>query len=148
MIVLWILQVMLDVLLIITLALWWIERRRSLLARAADEKMRESLVEWETRVQRLEKELDEYREKLQTQLAAFTKLGEEARAILIKGQHRVTGFPPSQEEEELRALIAPIPVLTGVNQKIPTLQELEKSKERFKSNMLVDLKTLLKDQLA
>jgi len=153
MVILCAIQVIIDVLVFVALVLWWFERCRRLKSLTAEDRLREALSQWEIQVTEFKKELAEYREKVQSQVEALAKLGDEARTILVKGRHRVTAFPPSQEEEELRTLVCAkveSQVSPGVSsqQKIPTVKEIEQTRERLKSDIILDLKSLLKEQLA
>ncbi len=151
MILLFTLQLLLDMALIAALAWWWLDRVNRTKDRVSSEQMNDSVNQWEMRLRGFEEELADYRAKMQAQLAVLTKMGEEAKEILIRGRHRITAFPPSSEEEELRLIAGSAVTISSedlAHSKIPTLSEVERTRERLRSDLTVDLKTLLKDQLA
>lgn len=149
----WIVQLALDVALILTvMALWKPERQSSSEDSASEGRITASLNVLETRALQLEKDIQGYRKTIDEQLTTLLAICDQARQILDKGQARVTNFLPSLEEDELRVTpteIIPAPVEPSITAlKIPTLQELEAVRLRHRSDITLDLKTILKDQLA
>ena len=91
----------------------------------------------------LERQTAKYRQRLESELATLNRICERARTILSQGQ---AAFPPSDEEYELKAALS-VERSEPEKSTIPTLHQLEKTKQRLKSDISVDLRSLLKDQL-
>lgn len=116
--------------------------------------------EWQARVESHKEELlraleEELRQQWQDEMAAFKreshahlraleKICLDATKLLSRQNEALESFPPSMEEQELKALAAaPAP-----EEAIPTLQELEKTKFRLHKEISFNLKALLQEQLA
>lgn len=148
----WMVQLALDVALILTImALWKPERQKKGEESASEERIKASLNVLETRALQLEKDIQQYRKTIDEQLNALLAICDQARQILARGQTRITAFAPTLEEDELKLSSAPPSAETtsvAASHKIPTLQELEAARVRHRSDITLDLKTILKDQLA
>ncbi len=143
----WMAQLALDVGLIFTvMALWRPNPKKN--AEEVEERIAGSLNLLESRAAQLEKEMQAHRKVIDEQLSSLLGVCEQARNLLDKSPWRVTSFTPSREERELKSLAQPDRHPEVVPTKIPTLQELEQVKRRHHSDITLDLKTLLKDQLA
>jgi hypothetical protein len=112
----------------------------------------------ERQIAHFEQDIRHYTERAQEQLRAMTRVTEEAARILRRAQTPPVQFSPSTEECELKAALtvesdggahgekSSIP--GNSHRAIPTLADLERTRQRLKSDISVDLRTLLKDQLA
>jgi dsDNA-specific endonuclease/ATPase MutS2 len=96
--------------------------------------------------------IDELRARLEAELATLALITKEAREILERGKKRITTYTPTSEEIDfLKGPVAPQPAepaKQAVDEKIPTLKELEEARARHHSHLNLDLKTILRDQLA
>ncbi len=143
----WTLQWTLNVFFLAAAALWWWNRRQ------ANEKVNNRVVAYlnvlESKANQMESEADHYRQRFETQLKALLKICDQAQTILERGRIEIAQ-PPSREEAELRELGKHSPARLSAHSggTIPTLLQLEKTRERLKTEGLLDLKTVLKDQLA
>lgn len=149
----WMAQLALDVALIFTIMSLLKPDRRRATEDASDERITAALNVLETRALQLEKDIQQYRKTIDEQLAGLLGLCDQARQIIDRNQTRVTSFTPSWEEEELKGtrLVAPpssAAESAAVEPKIPTLQELEQTRQRHREEVALDLKTILRDQLA
>jgi hypothetical protein len=91
--------------------------------------------EWETMMQ-------EYRDRCDDSLKRLHHICEQANRILQ--QNKSAPAIPSREENELKEVLSVKPAV----QKIPSLEQIENTRIRLKKDIPLDLKTLLKDQLA
>ncbi len=81
----------------------------------------------------------QYRARLDAELARLVRLCDQATAIVERSaMHDTMG--PTIEEHELKSAIQQRDV-------IPTLKQIEKTKERLNHDLRVDLRSLLRDQL-
>ena len=96
--------------------------------------LQEKSAEWELEIQK-------YREKFEESLKTLHGICEQANRILRQNKPLISLH--SREENELKEASLEKP-----SQKIPSLEQIENTKIRLKSDIPIDLKTLLKDQLA
>jgi len=142
----WFAQLALDIGLIVTVMVLWRPTPKKA-QEETEERVTQSLNLLESRAAQLERDMQGYRKVIDEQLNALLGVCEQARTLLDKYPGRVTAFAPSREERELKAAVHPAQVETP-SAKIPTLHELEQIKRRHHSDITLDLKTLLRDQLA
>jgi len=142
----WLAQLGLDVGLILTVMALW--RPTPKVADQTEERVTQSLNLLETRAAQLERDMQSYRKVIDEQLNALLGVCEQARSLLDRQSMKVTAFSPSREERELKAAMPSNGQPEAFSAKIPTLQELERIKRRHHSDITLDLKTLLRDQLA
>lgn len=144
----WALQWAINSFLLVACMVLWLERRRGLGA-FAPEKLTAYLNVLEARATSLETESLRHREKVGLQLKSLHQICEQARSILERGHAQLRSLCPTSEEGELR-LVAETKTVEKLPspESIPTLQELEKTQDRLTSEIGLDLKTILKDQLA
>lgn len=142
----WFAQLALDVGLILTVMALW--RPSPKVADENEERVTQSLNLLESRAAQLERDMQSYRKVIDEQLNALLGVCEQARGLLDRHSMKVTAFTPSREERELKAAVHPQGQPEAIAAKIPTLQELERIKRRHHSDITLDLKTLLRDQLA
>jgi hypothetical protein len=96
----------------------------------------------ETRVHAVETEAQQYRRAADAQLKRLASICDQANEILHRGFFSDVNTGPTEEETELKAaLSSPDPL------HIPTIEQLERTKARLKTEIQIDLKTLLQDQL-
>ena len=117
----------------------WLSRHRQV---ALDQRVSAALNVLEARANQLEREVEQYRRRIEEQIHLLSKVCDQANRLLEKG--RVNSFPRSWEESEIRSLF------TGgeAPKSIPTLEQVEATRQQLKTESQFDLKTLLKDQLA
>lgn len=93
----------------------------------------------EIKAKQSENEFHQYRTRLDQELARLVKLCDQAAAIVERGA--LQDFSgPTIEESELKSAVQHRDV-------IPTLKQIEKTKERLNQDLRVDLRSLLRDQL-
>ncbi len=93
----------------------------------------------EIKFHEIEAQSAEQRSRLDAQLSKLAKLCVEA-ATLVDNQKTQDLTAPTFEENELRSAVQHRDV-------IPTLKQIEKTKERLHQDLRVDLRSLLRDQL-
>jgi len=89
-----------------------------------------------------EKSLSRYRAQCDDSLKRLHQICDQASRILQ--QNKGTSTLHSKEESELREVAD----AKSASHKIPSLEQIENTRARLKKDIPIDLKTLLKDQLA
>lgn len=123
----------------------WLERRN----RVAESDQQSTITSEDTlrlltqAREEIRSEMAQYRGQIAEQLKVLRGVCEQARRILDGKQSIPQAFPPSQEENELKNIVVRKP-----EGKIPTLGDLESTRQRLRTESSLDLKTLLKEQLA
>ena len=149
---LWALQIFWNMASVILMTWIWFRYRRAALSAPVAESsiLGDEMQEKRNRAVEVlvEREVQQYREKVSAHLAQLLAICERAQTIVEKAQGRAVAFSPSLEEVELSQVARPETVLVKKGTTIPTLDQIEKSKERFTADLAVDLRSLLKDQLA
>ena len=142
----WITQITFDLFLVAGMAFWLFDRTRDRSARAANEtRLTEALGKVHDHSAQLEDEALHYRKTAEGQLRVLSRICDEAARVFNRTQFSEVSSTPSLEESELRAILkAP----ATQESKIPTLEQLEKTRRRLDSEINFDLRTLLRDQLS
>jgi hypothetical protein len=143
MVLLWVIQLIINVLLVTFIFVWWRERALRKMVEPSTENLAVNVLH--SPVGHWEKEILLYKKKNEDQLKTLSSLCEKAQAILT--QHASEALSPSSEEEELRSLKLRAPFQTG-GRSIPSVQELEIRKQAVKTEIPFDLRSLLRDQLS
>jgi len=123
---------------------WRVQRRLSRFL--AEDRVIAGLNILEARLQEWDAEARDRKEKAIQQLRILVRVCEKAKEILEHNQTQGASSI-SLEENELKALVAE-PTLPDETQSIPTLQQVEETKKRLKGDIALDLRSLLRDQLA
>lgn len=151
----WITQIALDLAFIFTLmALLKPDNKKAIEESTIDDKIAVALQGMENRTRQLERDILQYRKTIEEQQSALLGLYEKARQLIEQNENRLTTYSPSWEEQEFKATAVTVaekaePVSSASSEpKIPTLQELEQTRERHRHEVNLDLKTILRDQLA
>lgn len=156
---LWIIQLLLDGIFVAILIVAW-QNRKILMGQGENARITAYVNVMEAKAVEWEKNILSSRLSLNNHLQMLVKICNRAQEILAKGQTQVNAFAPSLEETELASLFPKaLSISTSVPQKaaqsqetqtdiIPTVKQLETTKNRFQSEVAIDLKTLLRDQLA
>jgi hypothetical protein len=132
--------------LLLVIMLWWNQRQGQAETKVSgDERVAAALTSLDERAQELERQAARYRQRLEEELAALHRICERAKSVLSQGQ---SSFPPSDEEYELKAALSAEKSDGIPKSEIPTLHQIERTRERLKSEIAVDLRHLLRDQLA
>ena len=148
MIWIWCMQGGLDFLfLLLVIMLWWNTRAMQLENGAnQDERVSAAITVLEEKAQDLERQAARYRQRLDGELAALHRICDRAKNLVQQGQ---SAFPPSDEEFELKAALSADKEDAPLRKSdIPTLHQIERTRQRLKSEISVDLRHLLRDQLA
>jgi hypothetical protein len=140
--ILWAIQIAFDLLFLAAIGTWvWRRvgspRSDSLAARLSAIESKESQRDFEW--QRI-------REDAHAGLRTLHRICESAQKILDKSRESL--WTPTLEETELRMLIDSTDSSRQKRSSIPSLNELEKTKDRLRTESLVNLQTLLREQLA
>jgi hypothetical protein len=138
-----ILQWGLNLLLIGGAAWFWLEQKKrttNKVTSVSDER----LDHLESRITKLEVELQKFQASFDEQLKQVEVLCEQANRALKNSRVGFGSFPLTQEESELKEAM----YLTSEVDSIPSIAHLENTKIRLQKESSVDLKTLLKGQLA
>ena len=109
-----------------------------------DEKIRLAMIEADTRLRNWEIELKNSRTRFEEQTRSLESLTDQVNRLLKQGKLNQFSFPQSAEEQELKGALQS----THEPAQIPTLHQIENTKRRLKTESPLDLRTLLKDQLA
>jgi len=158
-----VLQMLVNLVLISGLVWVWNERNNQV-SPAPDPELSSLKLALERRVIQAEEEIRKHGERAQEQIRHLSRIAEEASRLLKKAQTPAYNFAPSVEECELKAALTVDSGMEGLRhlnheetvaspheqsgKSIPTLAQLERTRQRLKSDISVDLRTLLKDQLA
>jgi len=138
-ILLWIIQIGVDLILVGAI-LFWLRERMIAKVHSSSDKFEVAMQLLEGRAKQLEMDSLVSREKVETQLERLTKICDEASRILSRETSQEANFTPTIEEFELKsALQAP--------QAIPTLEQIERTEQRLKTEIQFNLRSLLSDQL-
>lgn len=138
-------QTILDVFLLCAVGLGYLAWRR-MQEDPSSERLSAALNVLEARAARQEADWLRLREQLEDRIRALNALGEEAKAILSKGQGALMG-PGSWEEKELEAVVARPAPRPEPESAIPTLSEVERTRTRLRTEVALDLKTVLREHL-
>jgi hypothetical protein len=125
--------------------LWRVQRRLG--TYLAEDRVTAGLNVLEARLQEWDGEARDRKEKIVAQLRILQRICDKAKEILEQNQTQGASQAISVEENELKAL-ASEPALPDETQSIPTLQQVEETKKRLKQEMALDLRSLLREQLA
>ena len=136
----WFLQIGFDAVITVGLIFILVNRTKTKGA-LSTEKMAAAVSVLESRMRQTEKEVFESRQKWDEKLKSLNRICEEAQKLFSKGLSSDPILPPTQEENELRSVVAS-------KDEIPTLQELQKTRQRLHTEIQLDLRSLLRDQLA
>ncbi len=144
----WIIQLTIDVGLIVSVMLLF-KPTTDLAAEEQEKRLKEMMEALERRAEALEREIQRNRQAFEEQTSRLQHICRQARDLLDQGQVRITAFAPSQEEFELKG-IRKEPGISAVapEHKIPTLEEVQTVQETAKKPVELDLKTILRSQLA
>lgn len=141
MLVLILLQGAIDVALIAIAVLWF----RTHLRNAEDRsRVTACLNVLESHGARHEKEWTALRSQFQEQVRSLGRLGDEAKTILSQGLSAISIGGGSREEKELADALGPVPQSVDP---IPTVGQLEERNSVPRNASVIDLKTLLREQL-
>jgi hypothetical protein len=142
------LQLVLNLCFVLAIIISW--RRGGMASPARSDRWTCELVQTlEARVKQWESEMGAFRARLDEELRQLIRIGDQAQRILNRGQFLGASFSPSVEESELKAALVDIQkVEIDVLRDIPRLSDLEKTRERLKTELIPDLRTLLREQLA
>lgn len=140
-----ILQWLFDVAVLGWLAYVWIDRKNRVAV--STERAELSSADAMDMIQKarveIQNEMSQYRGQMTEQLKVLRGICDQARRILDGKQSIPQAFPPSQEENELKNFVAKKP-----EGRIPTLGDLESTRKRLRTESSLDLRSLLKEQLA
>lgn len=137
MVLLWIIQLVINCLVVaFILHSWRQATRRTLVQPAAPATDSNALLHWEREILLCKKKTDE-------QLRALSLLCEKAEAILGTDAQ----ISPSKEEEELKSIRSKIS-FGASKAAIPSVQELEIKKAALRTEIPLDLRKVLRDQLS
>ena len=142
----WLIQLAIDVGLIVGIMILF-KPSKDLEAEDRERRIRELAEALERRVEELERELSKNRQAFEEQTQRLQHICRQARDLLDQGQVRITAFAPSQEEFELKG-IRKEQTVDSAEHKIQTLKEMEDSQDQPRKDMELDLKTILRSQLA
>jgi hypothetical protein len=118
-------------------------RRQNGAAKIVEEKFASIARGLEVRVQSIEMEAHQYRRNTDAHLKRLAAICDQATEILHRGLFADVNQGPTQEETELKAALH-----TSDPLHLPTIEQLERTKARLKSEIQLDLRTLLQDQLS
>ena len=138
-----ILQWGLNLFLIGGAAWFWLEQKKHI-TKTVMPVSNERLDHLESRIMQLEVEVQKFQESFQEQLKQVEVLCEQANRALKNSRVGFGRFPLTQEESELKEAM----YLTSEVDSIPSIAHLENTKIRLQKESSLDLKTLLKGQLA
>ncbi len=138
MVLLWIIQLMINCLVVaFVLYSWRQAAHRTLHHSAASTADPNALLHWEREILLCKKKTDD-------QLRTLSLLCEKAQAILGTD----TEVSPSREEEELKSIRAKGSFGASKGGAIPSVQELEIKKASLRTEIPLDLRKVLRDQLS
>ena len=135
-----IVQTSVDLLFLVAAGYFWVRFRSTL---QKDEALPNSLAQWEKKRLEAENEIEVLRRQTEEELKRLRRIIEQSHQFLERLKNRAGTFAPTQEERELAEMTS-----EDAEPPIPTLRDLEKTRHRLKSDICVDLKTLLRDQLS
>ena len=135
-----ILQLMIDILLLSVVGWFWIQQKRIL----GTTPKNGGITHWEKTINEYEKKLCELRQSFEEERRKTQVLHDRIEKLIDQGALTSTIFPMSQEEEELKSLQP----RTKPEVKIPTIKQIEITRERLDKETSIDLRTILRDQLA
>lgn len=138
-----ILQWSLNLVIIGSLIWLWLERKKSIQDNS-DTKLNEAIGQLEIRVINWQTEFQKYEEIFQEKLKAMEVICEQANRTLKSSRATLGSFPLTQEESELKEAMNQI----IEKDQIPSIAHLENTKLRIQKETSIDLKTLLRGQLA
>ncbi len=138
-----ILQWSLNLVIIGSLIWLWLERKKSIQDNS-DTKLNEAIGQLEIRVINWQTEFQKYEEVFQEKLKAMEVICEQANRILKSSIATLGSFPLTQEESELKEAMNQL----IEKDQIPSIAHLENTKLRIQKESSIDLKTLLRGQLA
>lgn len=136
-----ILQLMIDVLLVSMMVWLWLQQKKNV--HVTGSKSLPTL-EMQNRFSDLEKTVLDLRQSLMEEKRHIQNLHDRIQKLIEQGAVTNVIFPMSKEEEELKSLLP----YSRNETEIPTLKDFEVTRERISQNTLVDLRTILRDQLA
>jgi uncharacterized membrane-anchored protein YhcB (DUF1043 family) len=125
---------------IIGIFLVWIAQRKGVMGMGNSDEKANEMDAWQEKLRQMENEMQRYREKMDAQLNALKKICDEAARILSRTSNEIA-LDPSFEENEIKS------ALQTSSDQIPTLHQLEKTRGRLESELKMDLRSLLRDQL-
>lgn len=138
----WIVQLLFDLLVLLGGA-FLLARQRRVLSRVLKEKLAQLSAAFEAHVNALEVQAKAAKDRMSGQLQALSRICDEASRLLRKAELQAE-LRPSEEESELALSLHN----REIRDAIPRLQDLDKARQRLNSEIALDLRTLLKDQLA
>jgi hypothetical protein len=125
-------------------AVWfWLDQKK-LTTKRLGSSPEERIQQLEARIVQLESELQKFQDSFGDQIKQIESLCEQANRALKNSRLGFGSFPLTQEESELKEAM----YLTSEVESIPSITHLENTKLRLQKESSVDLKTLLKGQLA
>lgn len=138
---LWIVQLVINALVVVAICLWLKERNEIAETPAVSVEM----PDWQELTRGLREESLALRRQVEGELKTLAGLCERTQSLVARQQ--APAFSPSLEEEELRAL-KNHPVQHQPAAAIPSVHELEVRKQATRPQMPLDLRSLLRDQLS
>lgn len=142
----WSFQIASDLLLIGLAIVWFRERTRLRLAHD-EARAVAGLNVLEARAKGQEAEWRRLLEQVEVEFRRLQRIGDHAQRILDKTRQTLSGMAPTLEESELKAVTQGPEKNVVPDAAIPSLKELERTRDRLRTESGIDLKSLLKEQL-
>jgi ribosomal protein L16 Arg81 hydroxylase len=148
MLALWILQGFVNLIGFSFIVVWLYARRQNpkSLMTQLDDKFQQFCRGMENRLERVETESQIYRRQLESQLKRLGAICDQATEVLHRGIFVDINHGPTVEETEIKAALSNISASGPLH--IPTIEQLERTKARLRTEAQMDLRTLLQDQLS
>lgn len=140
------LQLIFDGAVVGLFVVWIVTRKKAATSNDLSNESAEYRVALE-RLKHIELGLNKYREKLDSELISLRRICDEAAHILSRTRIEAH-LESTLEEAELRSSVLPQQEDNmALQEKIPTLYQIEKMQGRIVSDLKFDLRSLLKEQL-
>ncbi|MFM8314558.1 MAG: hypothetical protein ACKOA8_09760 [Deltaproteobacteria bacterium] len=124
------------------LGMWFETKKRT--QRSSDVQLKDTLQKLESRLTQMETELEKFQHLFDEKTKALDSVFEQFNKILRNNKMMASNFPLTQEESELKEAL----YVALQKDEIPSVAQFETTKIRLQKESSLDLKTLLKGQLA
>ena len=138
---LWTVQLAFDMMAAVFIAKWFLTQRDQAI-NPPEQKIEALIQVIQQRAGEWEKAAQQNKTRAEQQLRALARICEQANQTLSRAKLHNGSLVPSEEENELRAFSAPTD-----EEKIPSLEQIQKTRKRIKNEMALSLKALLSEQL-
>jgi hypothetical protein len=146
MISVWILLIGTDIALITLAVLWLNDRRKNSLSHQED-RLLASMRALDTRASQYESRWLEFQNEMTSQLKTLHRVCDQAQRILDRSRQTLAHMVPTLEECELKAVLSGHEIRASNEPTIPSVKDLEKTRHRIQSEVSMDLRSLLREQL-